>query len=276
LFYGEDIRFEYLNAFRKLTSAFNKALPRPEALDYFKTYQRLSGINEMASQFLKDERLSMKGVPKKLRGLTDEFLVSKGIVQKVAPISVLDPEFQKHAQNRNRSKTKAAEVEHAIRHHIDINYDEDPELFASIARELERILTEFAGNWDMIFQEMEKLRQKLMAKEKEETHGLDRKRQMPIFRALRAELFGDAALTEQQTARLVNLTQLLFHTIQTEVRQAGFWGAPPKQSRLKGELQGIMLGPEYFEFGPMMEKYTAIIARLMEWSRRNDKIVRRA
>jgi len=99
---------------------------------------------------------------------------------------------------------------------------------------------------------------------------------MPIFRALRAELFGDAALTEQQTARLVNLTQLLFHTIQTEVRQAGFWGAPPKQSRLKGELQGIMLGPEYFEFGPMMEKYTAIIARLMEWSRRNDKIVRRA
>jgi type I restriction enzyme R subunit len=276
LFYDEDIRFEYLNAFRKLTHAFNKALPRPEALDYFKTYQRLTAINEMAAQFLKDERLSMKDVPRKLRGLTDEFLVSKGIVQKVAPISVLDPEFQKQAQQRNRSKTKAAEVEHAIRHHLAVNFDEDPELFASLAKELERILTEFAGNWDRIFQEMEKLRRKLMAMEQQETHGLDRKRQMPIFRALRAELFGDMELDEEKTAQLVNLTQLLFNTIQTEVRQAGFWTAPPKQSRLKGELQAVLLGLEYYNFGPMLDKYAVIIARLMEWSRRNDKIIRRA
>ena len=132
----------------------------------------------------------MKGVPKKLRGITDEFLVSQGIEQKVAPISVLDPDFQKQAAQRDRSKTKAAEVEHAIRHHINVNFDEDPELFASFATEIERILTEFAGNWDAIAQEMEKLRQKLMAKEKQETHGLDRKRQMPIFRILYAELFG--------------------------------------------------------------------------------------
>jgi type I restriction enzyme, R subunit len=97
LFYDEDIRFEYLSAFRKLTHAFNKALPRAEALDYFKTYHRLGAINELASQFLKDERLSMKGVPKKLRRITDEFLVSQGIEQKVAPISVLDPDFQKQA-----------------------------------------------------------------------------------------------------------------------------------------------------------------------------------
>ena len=114
---------------------------------------------------------------------------------------MLDPDFQKQAQQRNRTKTKAAEVEHAIRHHIDVNYDEDPELFASFAKEIERILTEFAGNWDAIWQEMEKLRQKLMAKEKEETHGLDRKREMPIFRAIKAELFADAAALRKNRSR---------------------------------------------------------------------------
>ncbi len=273
LFYDEDIRFEYLTAFRKLTSAFNKALPRAEALDYFKTYQRLSAINEMASQFLKDDRLSMKGVPKKLRGITDEFLVSEGIEQKVAPISVLDPDFQRNAAQRTRSKTKAAEVEHAIRQHITVNYDEDPELFASIAAEIERILTEFAGNWDVIAQEMEKLRQRLIAKEQQETHGLDRKRQMPIFRILHAEVLGSAALSEEQIGQLVNLTQLLFLTIQTELRQAGFWSAPMKQSRLNGELQKVLIGPDYFNLGPMMEKHTTIRARLMEWARRNDKLI---
>src|SRR5205085_12452074 len=134
--------------------------------------------------FLKDERLSMRGVPRKLRGITDEFLESEGIKQKVAPISVLDPDFQKQAQQRDRPKTKAAEVEHAIRHHITLNHDEDPELFASMAKELERILEEYTGNWELIAQEMEKLRQRLSALEQQETHGLDRKRQMPIFRVL--------------------------------------------------------------------------------------------
>jgi len=275
LFYDEDIRFEYLTSFRKLTHAFNKALPRAEALNYFKTYQKLSAINEMASQFLKDERLSMKGVPRKLRSITDEFLVSEGIEQKVAPISVLDPDFQKQAHKHNRSKTKAAEVEHAIRHHITVNYDEDPELFASLAKELEQILQENAGNWDLIAQEMEKLRQKLLTLEKQETHGLDRKRQMPIFRALRAELFGEETLTDDQTAQLVNLTQLLFICIQTEVRQVGFWSATLKQKRLQGELQRILLGPDHFGIGAMTDKYSAILARLMEWSRRNDKVIRR-
>jgi type I restriction enzyme, R subunit len=273
LFYDEDLRFEYLTAYRKLTRAFNKALPQAEALNYLGTYQQLSAVNELASQFLKDERMSMKGVPKKLRAITDKFLVSEGITQKVAPISVLDPEFQKQTQQRNRSKTKSAEVEHAIRHHITVNFDEDPELFASFANELERILQEFAGNWDVIWQEMEKLRQKLIAKEQEETHGLDRKREMPIFRILKADLLPDAAVSEEQLAKLVNLTQLLFQRVQTESRQAGFWDATTKQSRLKGELQRILIGPDYYNFGKMRNVYLSVISRIMEWSRRNHKIV---
>jgi len=78
---------------------------------------------------------------------------------------------------------------------------------------------------------------------------------MPIFRLLQAELFGESELTEPQIAQLVNLTQLLFLTIQREVRQAGFWSAPLKQKRLQGELQKILLGPDYFGVGPMMSRY---------------------
>lgn len=168
-----------------------------------------------------------------------------------------DPDFQKDAQTRNRPKTQAAEIEHAIRHHITVNYDEDPELFASLASELERILQGFAGNWELIAREMEKLRQKLVAIEQQETHGLDRKRQMPIFRTLSAELFGDTKPDEDQTGQLVNLTQLLFLAIQTEIRQAGFWSASPKQKRLQGELQTILLRPEYVRLGAMMDKYSS-------------------
>ncbi len=81
-------------------------------------------------------------------------------------ISILDADFQKDVHTRTRSKTKAAEVEHAIRHFINLNLDEDPELFASFATELERILLEFKNNWDRIYDELEKLRQKNSRKRK--------------------------------------------------------------------------------------------------------------
>jgi type I restriction enzyme R subunit len=86
-------------------------------------------------------------------------------------------------------------------------------------------------------------------------------------------LFADAPVSEDQIAKLVNLTQLVFQLVQTEVRQAGFWDAAAKQARLKGELQKILVGPDYVDFGPMWEKKATIISRIMEWSRRNHKIV---
>ena len=189
LFYDEDARFAYLLAFRKLTHAFNLVLPRKEALDYLDDYQNFVMVGELASRHLHDSRLSMKGIPPKLRAVTDAFLVSRGITQKVEPISILDDNFLKEVETHPRPQTKAAAVEHAIRHHIQISQDEDPELFASFATEMQRILAEFKDNWERIYKELEKLRQKLLARETEPNYGLDRKRQLPLYRIFRAELF---------------------------------------------------------------------------------------
>ena len=83
LFYDEDIRFEYILKFKKLTRAFNLVLPRKEALDYFADYQNFSEINELAHKHFRDSRLSMRGIPAKLRAIADEYLKSKGVDQKV-------------------------------------------------------------------------------------------------------------------------------------------------------------------------------------------------
>lgn len=275
LFYDEDIRFEYILAFKKLSRAFNLVLPRKEALDYFKDYQSFCEINALACKHLKDERLSMKGIPPKLRAIADDFLRTKGISQKVAPISILHADFQKDVNTRTRNKTKAAEVEHAIRHFINLNLDEDPELFASFAAELERILQEFKNNWNRIYDELEKLRQKILAKEKEQTYGLDRKKQMPVFRILKAELFENRNLNDDEIAQVVNLTQHLFNQIAQEIRSAGFWNSIPAQNRLKAELQHLLLSEEFSDYPNMLTKWRPLVSRLMEWARENDTLIKR-
>ena len=275
LFYDEDIRFEYLELFRKLTSAFNNTLPQKEALDYIDDYKSFAEINELAARHLHDARISMKGVPAKLRAITDEFLASKGINQKVAPISILDSEFQKNVKARKKTRTQAAEIEHAIRHYIETNADDDPELFASFSKMLEEILEAFRGNWERIREELEKLREKIRDKEKEETYGLNRKTHMPFFRVLRQELWGENQPDEQGISQLVNLTQQALNLIQVELSSVGFWDAIPAQMKLKAELQKLLLSEQFISLPGIRTKYSEIISRMMEIARsKNDVIIK--
>ena len=143
----------------------------------------------LAGKHFRDERLSMKGIPPKLRQITDAFLESRGIEVKVEPISILDEDFQKDVARRTRTKTKAAEIEHAIRHHLDVELDDDPDLQASFAEALQKIFEEFRDNWNKIYEELEKLRKRIIDAGKEPTYGLHRKKQMPFFRMFKRELF---------------------------------------------------------------------------------------
>lgn len=270
VFYDEDIRFEYIKLYNKLTSCFNTVLPRKEALDFFTDWKSFTEINALANKHFRDGRFSMKGIPPKLRAIADEYLISKGIEQQVAPISIIaDDFFSKVVTNKKREKTKAAEVEHAIRHFIDVNIDEDPELFASFAKALEEILKNFQGNWKVIYEELEKLREKIKNREKEETFGLDRKKQMPFFRIFKAELFDNKDLSEDEISRNVNLTQHIFNLVATEIKLTGFWDSPPAQLKLKAELQKTLLSPEFKDLPNIIAKRNQIISRIMELAKTN-------
>ncbi len=269
VFYDEDIRFEYIKLYKTLTTCFNNVLPRKEALDFFQDWKSFTEINVLANKHFRDDRFSMKGIPPKLRGIADEFLKSKGIEQTVAPISIIADDFQKGVKNKKRDKTKAAEVEHAIRHYIDINIDEDPELFASFAQALQEILENFKGNWKKIYEELEKLREKIKNREKEETFGLDRKKQMPFFRIFKAELFDNRDLTEDEIAQNVNLTQHIFNLVSNELKLTGFWDSPPAQAKLKAEIQKLLLSQQFSKLPNIITKRKELISRIMEIAKTN-------
>ncbi|KAB2918269.1 MAG: type I restriction endonuclease subunit R [Bacteroidetes bacterium] len=269
VFYDEDIRFEYIKLYRKLTTCFNNVIPRKEALDFFNDWKAFTEINELANKHFRDKRFSMKGIPPKLRSIADEYLKSKGIEQTVAPISIIADDFQKGVNTKKREKTKAAEVEHAIRHYIDINIDEDPELFASFSEALEKILENFKGNWKAIYEELEKLREKIKNREKEETFGLDRKKQMPFFRIFKAELFDNRTLTEEEIALTVNLTQHIVNLVVTEIKLTGFWDSPPAQLKLKEFLQKCILSPDFKAIPNIITKRHELISRIMELAKTN-------
>jgi type I restriction enzyme R subunit len=281
-FYDEDLRFEFISLFKQFTKNLNLVFPAKEALGHMADYQALTAIKEMASKHFRDSRLSMKGVPPKLRAITDAFLESKGIDVKVPPISILDEDFQKEVKKHDRTKTMAAEIEHAIRHHLEVELTDDPEVQASFAEALAKILEEFADNWRKVYEELEKLRQRIIDARNEPTYGLHLKKQMPLFRLLRGEIFGrvvpddgevinsdgpQAAYgmkEEERISKLVALTQHVFIEIERELSLTGFWDSIPARQKLVESLQKILLQPEFAQMPGLVVKRKHIISRLME------------
>jgi len=292
LFYDEDLRFDYLLSFKQLTKCLNLVFPARQALDYMADYQALTEINVLAGKHLRDERLSMKGIPPKLRGITDAYLESKGIEVKIEPISILDEDFQKQVEKRGRTKTKAAEVEHAIRHHLDVELDDDPDLQASFAQALAKIFEEFRDNWNRIYQELEKLRARIIHAGQEPTYGLHRKKQMPLFRMFAREIFGgnktakaldpfvlaDAQMPyvkdkEDRISQLVDLTQKAFLAVERELKLTGFWESIPARNKLKADLQKTLLAPEFKKLPGLVANRAHIISRIMEIAEKNNDII---
>ncbi|MCX7571292.1 HsdR family type I site-specific deoxyribonuclease [Tumebacillus sp. DT12] len=273
LFYDEDVRFQFMLAFKKLTRCMNLVFPARQALDYVADYQALTEINVLAGKHFRDERLSMKGIPPKLRSITDEYLTSKGIEIKVKPISILDEDFQKEVGKRKRTKTKAAEVEHAIRHHLEVELDDDPDLQASFSGALDMIFEEFRDNWTKIYEELEKLRERIINSSNEPTYGLHRKKQMPLFRSLKREVFGDKDLDEDEVSLLVNLTQQIFLLVERELKLTGFWESSSARNKLKGDLQKILVAREFFTLPGLINNRAHIISRIMEIAEKNNDII---
>lgn len=267
LFYDEDIRQDFTEAFSKFSKALNNVFPRKEALEYLQDLNRFAEINTLASQHFLDRRMSMKGVSAKLRTITDEFLRSKGIEVKIKPISILDDKFFEDVKAIERKETKAARIEHAIREVINISMDEDPELYASFAEELRNILLAFKENWEEIYRLLEALRNKIKTAQQEDTKGLDRKRQMPIYRKLHNFIYDRKEnLTEDEINNLVVWTKEIYGLVKVEISMIGFWSNTPSVNRLKGEISNYIT-EQCNTIPTAFENRTRIANEILAWAK---------
>lgn len=267
LFYDDDIRHKFTEAFSRFAKAIDNVFPRKEALDFLKDLTRFTEINTLAAQHFRDQKMSMKGVSEKLRKVTDEFLKSKGIKTKVEPISILDDNFFENVKNHNRPKTKASAVEHAIREIINMNIDEDPELYASFAEELKKILEAFKENWDEISKLLEELRKKIKASQFEDTKGLNRKTQMPIYRKLHSIIYDKKDdLSDNETNNLLIWTKEIFTKLKVELALVGFWSSPANVAKLKGEIANY-IAENCYSIPTAFSRRVEISSEILAWAK---------
>src|SRR6185437_1647498 len=154
---------------------------------------------------------------------------------------------------------------------INISMDEDPELYASFAEELRNILISFRENWEEIYRLLEVLRNKIKTAQQEDTKGLDRKRQMPIYRKLHALIYDKKDdISEDEINNLIVWTKEVYGMLKVELSLVGFWTNTPSVNRLKGEIVNYIT--DQCSTIPVAFKNRVIIANeILAWAK-DDRI----
>jgi type I restriction enzyme R subunit len=269
LLVDEEIRNEFIALVRRFNRAMDKVLPEPEALKYLKDLEIINFIKESARNRYRDEKLSIRDASNKIREIVEEYLISKGINPKIPPLPLLSDEFISKVKNEKSPKAIAEELKYAIKEHIEKHFEEDPEFYERFSDELNRVLEEYKERWELLAQELEKIRNAIKrGREDEQTFGFDPRTEMPFFGLLKQMIFGKEIpidqLGEDDINLLVGLTQDVIEIIKNEIKLVDFWENYTKQKRLKFHIISKILVPKSKEKHLLFEKRNEIAQRLLE------------
>ena len=138
----EDRRMEFDLAFRRFSQSMDMLLPDPRALRYRGDLRWLGKIRGAAQARYRDHRLDLSGCGEKVRQLIDSAVVADGIQILVKEVQIFSTEFEEKIEALKTDDAKASEMEHAIRHEINMRVDENPGFYQSLRERLEEIIRE--------------------------------------------------------------------------------------------------------------------------------------
>ena len=136
----EDVRAEFDLAFRRFSQSMDMLLPDRRALPYRGDLLWLGKIRGAAAARFRDDRLDLSGCGEKVRKLIADAVAADGIEILVKEVQLFSPEFDEKVAALRTDEARASEMEHAIRHEINVRIEENPVFYQSLRERLEEII----------------------------------------------------------------------------------------------------------------------------------------
>ena len=237
--------------------------------EYWISAKRLGYIIWRIKDRYKDETMDLKWASDKVRKLIDKHLLSIGIDAKVRQVSILSDEFGKKVDYLNKTpKSKASEMEHAIRWHIKVNLEKDPALYKHFKDRLETILNAYKENWETIVSELNKLREEMAEGRKGGTEGISVVEE-PFF-----DLLKDRIADKNETE--INKTKELMHIIMPILQETAeiknFWSdKAAERKRIVGLIEDEL---HYSGISGVSENAAELTTELMKLAKNREAELR--
>lgn len=219
----------------------------------------------------KDPTLDLKWAKPKIRKMIDAHLQTLGIDSKVPPVSLLSDDFLKEVNKMgNNTKSKASEMEHAIRRHIKVNLDKDPGLYRRFLKRMEEILERYKGNWDSIVEQFEEMRKEMAKGRKGATEepGLS-EQELPFYDLLIINAYKDQAPDDEEKEALKSIVSSLVSQLQDAINKPNFWkGRDSEIRKLQGEIDDLL---DFSAIDALSSKHAKLSVEIMNLAKRRHQ-----
>ncbi|MCY4055063.1 MAG: HsdR family type I site-specific deoxyribonuclease [Cyanobacteria bacterium MAG CAR4_bin_6] len=231
--------------FRTFARQMEIVLPDPAANPFLADLKALGKVVIQCRNRYRDEQLNIVGCGEKVRTLIEKHVRADGVDPRVPPTKLFDVEFEQVLAAHANDRARASEVEHAIRAHIKVHLEEDPEYYESLARRLEEIIRNHEDRWEELTRQLLLFRDRMEQEKTQQDADLGLSEDEGAFyRILMAQVSrasGDAAMDEETRQRVLHLTRELVALLREATRIVGFFDKWNEKARIKQAIKRAIL-----------------------------------
>ena len=242
---NEDIRAQFEIAFKRFAKQMNIVLPDKAAAPFIADLRFYGKVNNAARLRYRDEQLNISDAGEKVRQLVDEHIMSTGVDPKIPPVDLLAANFKEQLNGVKSSESRASEIESAIKHHITINLDEDPEYYRSLSLRLRDIIEKTAGKWAQQVELLLELTDNIEVAHQKAADDLGlTETEFAFYNILSAEVLqaqNDELLDEATHETIKSTTQALVGVFDEATQVVDFFNKQDEVKRMKKAIKRAVL-----------------------------------
>lgn len=264
----EDTRQQFELAYKKFAKQMNVILPDVAAKPFIPDLKLWGKVQNSARNRYRDPGLNINDAGAKVRQLVDEHIISTGVDPKIPPVDLMAANFRESVEQIKSPESRASEIESAIKHHITVNLDDDPEYYKSLSLRLRDIIEKTNGKWD---QQLELLLQMVDSLESEHKEAADElglsETEFAFYNILMAEVThhaGEDAVSEAMHDEIKATSQDLVGMFDEATQIVDFFSKPDEMKRMKKEIKRAILDCSFGEKALV----TVVQDRFMELAKR--------
>lgn len=259
------LRADFEVYLKKFLQSLNLILPNASGHEYRGPARRFGYLLRMTKERYKDDSLDISDAGEKVKALINEHLIDLGINPRIPPIELLSNDFmanlRKHAQGD--PEAKASEMEHAIRKHCTIHFDEDPAFYKRLSEKLEKLIQVHRDNWEVLAEGYELLRAEAQEGRKDVIEGLSK--EATTFHDYVVQLaFDDGNVPHEHRQKLKDLLAKIVDILQDTIDIIDFWRKPVEVKRLRGNIDTEILLADIPHLTENHERIAVEIVKLAE------------
>lgn len=238
---NDDVRQQFEIDFKLFAKQMDIIMPDPAAQPYLADLKFLGKVNLGAKNLYRDSQLNLAGVGEKVQALIDEHIRATGVDPKIPPVDLLAADFKKKVNAHKSDRAKASEIEHAIKHHIDVNLDDDPEYYKSLSDKLKLIIQKHQEHWDELVQLLMDFRDNIEKNRAQQAEDLGlSETQFAFHNILMAEITrvgGNESVDEATHEEVIAVTKDLITMLDEATNIVDFFKKQDEVKRMKKNIK---------------------------------------